>query len=123
MGYLQLNQIGCYTRSLKLADMVWSIVITWGSFEKMTVGQQMVRSFDSISANIAEGFGRYSKADKIHFYRYSQGSVKESCDWLIKCRNRKLLTIKVYDQLIFELQEMPREINQLINYTREKLAK
>lgn len=36
---------------------------------------QIINAIDSISANIAEGFGRYGKKDKIKFYYYSFGSV------------------------------------------------
>ena len=30
---------------------------------------QYIRAIDSISSNLAEGFGRYHKKDKIHFYK------------------------------------------------------
>ena len=39
------------------ADKVWFIVLEWDYFSKDTVGKQLVRSADSIGANIAEGFG------------------------------------------------------------------
>ncbi|MBI2598728.1 four helix bundle protein [Candidatus Curtissbacteria bacterium] len=91
MKYLQLNDIDCYKRSLALSNYVWNLVITWDQFAKKTVGEQFVRATDSISANIAEGFGRYGKKDKIKFYYYSFGSLKESLDWNEKSKIRKLL--------------------------------
>lgn len=63
MKYLQLNDIDCYKRALNLSNYVWNIVIEWKYFEKQTVGIQFVTAIDSISANIAEGFGRYGKKD------------------------------------------------------------
>ncbi|MBA4411197.1 MAG: four helix bundle protein [Bacteroidota bacterium] len=45
-----------------------------------TIGAQFIEAADSISANIAEGFGRYHKKDKIKFYYYSRGSTFESTD-------------------------------------------
>ena len=45
---------------------------------KRTVGYQIIRSADSIAANIAEGYGRYSPKDKANFYRYSRGSFEET---------------------------------------------
>lgn len=80
MKYLQLNDIDCYKKSLKLSNYIWDIVLTWDWFAKKTIGAQFVDAIDSISANIAEGFGRYGKKDKIKFYHYSFGSLKESCD-------------------------------------------
>jgi len=121
MKYLQLNDIDCYKESLALSNYVWEIVLQWDIFAKKTVGEQFVRAIDSISANIAEGFGRYSKKDKIKFYRYSFGSVKESCDWNEKARYRKLVTQEQYNYILIRLQELPKRINQLIKFTNQKL--
>ena len=119
--YLQLNDIGAYKRALALSNYVWSTVITWDNFSKQTVGVQFVTAIDSISANIAEGFGRYGKKDKVKFYYYSFGSVKEGCDWNEKSKTRKLLTVKQYEHIFHELQELPREVHHLIKFTNEKL--
>lgn len=121
MQYLKLNNISCYRRSLFLSKYVWEIVIVWNWFEKQTVGSQFVRAIDSISANIAEGFGRYNKKDKIKFYHYSFGSVKESCDWNEKSKSRNLITIEQYNHILVELQTLPKEINQLIQFTNQRL--
>ena len=119
--YLQLNDIGCYKRAFLLSNYVWDIVIKWNWFAQRTVGVQFVTAIDSIPANIAEGFGRYSKKDKIKFYYYSFGSVKESFDWNEKSNIRKLLTKKQYEHILNELQALPKEIHQLIKFTMEKL--
>ena len=91
MKYLQLNDISCYKKAFNLSNYVWEIVGNWKYFEKTTVGIQFVQAIDSISANIAEGFGRYGKRDKVKFYYYSFGSVKESLDWNEKSKIRKLI--------------------------------
>src|SRR5438128_2308749 len=57
--YLQLNDIESYRLAFGLSNYVWAIVVTWNYFAKDTVGKQFVRAVDSISANIAEGFGRF----------------------------------------------------------------
>ena len=66
--YLALNDIESYRIAFHLSNRVWETIIAWDSFTKDTVGKQFVRAVDSISANIAEGFGRYGKKDKIKFY-------------------------------------------------------
>lgn len=106
MKYLQLNDIDCYKRALSLSNYVWNIVITWNYFAKQTVGIQFVTAIDSNSANIAEGFGRYGKKDKIKFYYYSFGSVKESLDWNEKSKVRKIITKEQYAHILKELQEL-----------------
>ena len=120
-NYLKLNDINAYKVAYNLSNYVWNIVIKWGYFEKDTVGKQFVRSIDSISANIAEGFGRFGKKDKINFYRYAFGSVKESLDWNEKAKKRNIINEHDYNYVLAELQKLPKEINYLIKFTNEKL--
>ena len=120
--YLQLNDIRAYKIAFSLGNFVWGIVIKWDFFAKDTVGRQFVKAVDSISANIAEGFGRYSKKDKVKFYRYSSGSIKEAFDWNEKSKVRKLISKKEYQFVLNELQNLPKELNQLIKFTNEKLT-
>ena len=120
--YLQLNDVSSYKIVFHLSNYIWNIAIEWDYFSKDTVGKQFTRSIDSISANIAEGFGRYSKKDKIKFYRYSFGSLKESLDWNEKVKIRKLLTEEQCNYILEELRKLPKELNYLIKFTNEKLT-
>jgi len=119
--YLKLNDIECYKISFHLSNYVWNVVLKWESLERRTIGEQFIRAVDSISANIAEGFGRYNKKDKIKFYRYSQGSLSESLDWNQKAKVRKLLSDDEYNFIFTELQKLPKALNALIAYTNLKL--
>ena len=120
--FLKLNDIGVYKIAFGLSNYIWNIIVCWDYFSKDTVGKQFARAVDSISANIAEGLGRHGKNDKIKFFYYSFGSLKESFDWNEKSKIRNLLTIEQYDYIFSELDRLPIEINYLIKYTREKLT-
>ena len=119
--FLQLNDIDAYKRSYKLSNLVWKVVTKWDSFAKNTIGNQYVRAIDSISANIAEGFGRHFKKEKILFYRIAKGSVTESLDWTLKAKDRRLLEKGEYEIALNELNGLLKYINQLISFTRLKL--
>lgn len=119
--FLKLNDIEAYKISFKLSNQVWDIVLKWDYFSKDTIGKQFVRAVDSISANIAEGFGRYSKKDKIKFFRYSYGSLYESLDWNEKSHIRNLLSEDEYSLIFSELIKLPKAINSLILFTNKKL--
>ncbi len=67
--YLKLNDIESYKISFHLSNYVWDLVLKWDLFAKKTIGIQFVNAVDSISANIAEGFGRHFKKDKVKFFR------------------------------------------------------
>ena len=93
--FLKLNDIEAYKLSFHLSIYVWDLVLEWDIFAKKTIGTQFVNAVDSISANIAEGFGIHFKKDKVNFFRYSRGSLKECLDWNEKARVRKLLSEKI----------------------------
>ncbi|RZK39694.1 MAG: four helix bundle protein [Pedobacter sp.] len=120
-NYLQLNQITAYTKAFHLSNLVWDCTSNWDTFSRYTIGQQFVRAIDSISANIAEGFGRYHKKDKVRFYYYSFGSVKECLDWNEKARIRKLINDEIYAKIFSTLETLPKDIHQLIKFTNDKL--
>jgi four helix bundle protein len=120
--YLKLNDIDAYKIAFNLSNFIWDLVIKWERIGLDTVGKQFIRSVDSISANVAEGFGRYSKKDKIKFYRISFGSMYESLDWNEKAFKRNLISKKEFDYIFNELQKLPKLIHQLINFTNVKLS-
>lgn len=51
-------------------------------FAKDPIGKQIVRSADSIGANIAEGLGRGSFQDNRRFIKIARGSLNETQHWL-----------------------------------------
>ena len=120
--YLKLNNVSAYKKAFNLSNYVWDIILTWNILARDTIGKQFVRAIDSISANIAEGFGRYTKKDKINFYRISFASIKESLDWNEKAKVRKLVSQEQYARIVAELTDLPREIHTLIKFTNERLT-
>ena len=120
-NYLKFDSVDAYNTAFNLSNYIWDVVIKWDNFAKSTVGRQLVTSADSISANVAEGFGRYHKKDKVKFYRYSNGSLLESMDWINKSKYRGLITPEEFDFIRSEQDKLPFELNRLIQYTNQKL--
>jgi len=115
--YLKLEDLTSYKIASELSDCVWNIVVKWDWLAKTTVGSQFIRATDSVAANIAEGFGRYHKKDKIKFYFNARGSMFEAEHWCKKASKRELLTEEESDHILEELGKLPREINMLIKLT------
>ncbi|MDD3896529.1 MAG: four helix bundle protein [Candidatus Peribacteraceae bacterium] len=122
-NFLKLNDVRPYKRAYHLAGYVWDIVSKWNILAQKTIGEQFIRSTDSIAANIAEGFGRFGKRDKIKFYRYAYGSTYESLNWNQQAKDRGLVSKEQYDHILQELQALPKEINGYIKLTNAKLQK
>ena len=99
MPRTNFENLRVYQLSEELADRIWDIVIGWDNFAKDTVGKQVVRSADSIGANLAEGEGRGSYQDNRRFIKIARGSLEETQHWLRRAFKRKLLTENQIEQL------------------------
>jgi four helix bundle protein len=64
---MEIRDLEVYRMAEDLSDMVWDVVLKWDPFAKMTVGKQLVEAADAVSANIAEGFGRYHFKENKNF--------------------------------------------------------
>lgn len=120
-AFISVQDVHAYKNAYSLSNGVWEVVQVWNFFDRDTLGKQWVRSVDSISANIAEGFGRFFKKEKIQFYRYALGSVSESLDWCRKAEKRKLLPPDRVTSIRDSLQSLPKEIHALIQLTNKNL--
>lgn len=118
----KLEDIPAYKIASELGDYVWGVVSRWDYFAKRTIGVQLTEAIDSIAANIAEGFGRYHKKDKIKFFYNARASVFESAHWCKKAYQRKLISEKENEHILEELRKLPREINYLIKTTDINLS-
>jgi four helix bundle protein len=92
MSRTNFENLRVYKLSEELADEIWTIVIRWDAFAKDTVGKQIVRSADSVGANIAEGTGRHNFQDNRRFVKIARGSLNETQHFLRRAFKRNLLT-------------------------------
>jgi len=90
----EVHELDVYRLAEQLSDMIWNDFDGWTTKAKNTIGYQAIRAGDSIAANIAEGYGRFTPADRKRFYRYARGSFEETKCWLRKAVRRKLIKSK-----------------------------
>ncbi|TWR29106.1 four helix bundle protein [Mucilaginibacter pallidiroseus] len=112
----KIEDLEIYNLSDALSNKIWSIVISWDYFAKDTIGKQLVRSADSISANIAEGFGRFHYKENKNFCYFSRGSIIETKSWLNKGKMRGLITDEDHVTLISDLETIHHKLNSYIKY-------
>ena len=105
------ERLEIYQLSEKLADAIWTMGEGWPSFAKNTVGQQIVRSADSIGANIAEGYGRGTPADNRRYVRIARGSLNETQHWLRRAYKRNLVS----EAKVAELKPLIDELGPRLN--------
>ena len=111
-----LEKLDVYQLAESFSDKVWAIVSEWDYFKKDTIGKQLSRSADSISANIAEGYGRFYYKESKQFYFYSRGSLQETKSWLSKCRRRKNIEENIVTELLVEADKILLMLNAFIKF-------
>jgi four helix bundle protein len=117
-----------YQAALFLSDLCWDDVQEIIEKRFFSLSDQLYRSIESVSANVAEGYSRNSYKEKARFYEIALGSARESKDWYFKSRhilgrkkamNRiKLITsiIKLLLIMINEKKDSARASEQKADY-------
>jgi four helix bundle protein len=112
-----------YQLSEEIADLTWEIVVKWKRLAQDTVGQQLIKSADSIGANIAEGTGRGSYADNRRFARIARGSLFEVKHWLRRAYRRDLLSENEVSKLRNLINELTPKLSAYINSIGNRVKK
>jgi len=77
-----LRRLNCYREALFLLEQVREDVKELGPPNLHSAAkEQLLTSVGSIAANIAEGYGRPSTVDRVRFFSYALGSVREAIAW------------------------------------------
>ena len=84
----------------KLVVLVYKITEKFPSRETFSITDQMRRAAASITANIAEGFGRQGYKEKLQFYFLSQGSLLELKNFILIARDVGYLSPEDFDILV-----------------------
>jgi four helix bundle protein len=75
------------------------VVVDFPSHEKYGLCSQIKRAASSVTANLAEGYGRYSYQENMQFCRQSRGSLYELRDHLTTALDAGYIQQEKYAQL------------------------
>lgn len=87
---------------------------TFPRSETYGLSSQFRRAAVSIAANIAEGFKKRSKADKLRFYNIAQGSIEESRYYLILTKDLEYCDVSESSQLLQEVSKLLEAYSKII---------
>lgn len=79
--------------------------------EKYGLTSQFRRAAISIEANIAEGYKKISKADKLRFFNIAQGSLEECRDYHILSRDLGYLLEGEFEDLHLSIENASKFLN------------
>ena len=101
------EELELYKECRKFRQEISNLVKSFPKDEKYRLTDQLLRCSRSLTANIAEGHGRYHYQENIQFCRQARGSLSETLEHLICALDEKYITDnqledfrKVYDQCL-----------------------
>lgn len=91
--------------------------------EKFNLEFQMRKALSSISANIAEGYGRFHYQEGLQFYRIARGSLYELKDHLITIYDLKAIEKKVLLEGVALIEKNKVSLNGFIIFVKNQQHK
>lgn len=107
-----------WQESYKLVLMIYKITKGFPKEEIYSLVDQMRRAAASITANIAEGFGRQSYKEKVQFYYLSKGSLNESKNFILIAKGVGYITKEQLEELSFQINKADQLLQGLIRKSK-----
>jgi four helix bundle protein len=100
---------------------IYRVSETWPKREMYGLTAQIRDAAVSVTANIAEGYGRYHYRENMQLCRIARGSVNEVLDHLYTAVDERYIPQETFDELYAQGREVERVLNGYINYLKRQL--
>jgi four helix bundle protein len=108
------RELRVWGEGMRLAEQCYHLTKAFPKEEMYGLTSQIRRAAASISANIAEGYGRESRGDYVQFLRIAQGSLKELETHLILSERVHLAPTSAIDPVLAQCETTGRMLRALI---------
>ncbi|PAX45836.1 four helix bundle protein [Brunnivagina elsteri] len=103
-----------WQKGMDIAELCYVITKSFPKDETYGMISQIRRASVSIPANIAEGYGRDSQGEYVHFLKISQGSLKELETHIILSMRVNLITSESANPILEECDSLGKMLRSLI---------
>lgn len=118
MDYIRLE---VWVEARKLTNLIYNISKKFPKEELFALTNQMRRSAVSIPSNIAEGIGRQTTKDTIHFLHVSRGSLYELETQCYIAIDQEYIAEIDFEVVFNQIQTCKKLLNGFINYYKKSL--
>ena len=110
------KQLEAWKKARDLRKEISTLTKSFPKEEKYRLVDQMVRASRSVTANIAEGYGRFHYQENVQFCRQSRGSLTELQDHLTVALDEEYITEEIHTVYDDKAEECIRILNGYINF-------
>jgi four helix bundle protein len=111
-----------WKKSHRLVLDIYKLTKEFPTEELFGITRQIRRAAVSIPNNIAEGFGRHTTKDLIHFLIQARGSLCEIRYLILLSTDLKIVSKEDKSSYINDINEIGRMLNGLIRSLRKRLT-
>jgi len=117
------EDLECWKAARELGEfVVTKILPALPKDEKYRLADQMLRAARSVTANIAEGYGRFHYLDSSKFLSNARGSLYELLDHLITAEAEKLIPAELLQDGRGLVDRAVRLLNGYLKYLKGKAS-
>ena len=121
-GRRGFEDLDCFKLALDVVVNAHDFARTLPADEKFDMVPQIRRASKSVTANIAEGYGRYHYLDSVKFYSNARGSLNEVLAHLINARVLGYGEDKFFDSFYALIRQTEKTLNGFMTYVRQQKA-
>ena len=115
------EKLDVYQKARELVKDVYLLQQRFPKEERYELGDQIRRSVVSVTSNIAEGSGRDSYKEKIHFLEIAFGSLMETFSQLQNAQDLGYINVNEVENLRPKIEEVSKMISGLNSSFEKKL--
>lgn len=118
-GIMTFEDLACYQKAREFRCSISRFCKGLPHEEVYKLKDQMIRASRSVTANIAEGYGRHHHQENLQFCRQARGSLSEMLDHLNVAKDDEYLKEDLYNELREKLKETWKILNGYISYLKK----
>ena len=111
------KKVEAYKKAKELTKLVYVLISKFPSYEQYALSDQLRRAVISIPSNIAEGLGRMSIKERLHFLEIAYGSLTEVACQMDIAESLGYIT----DEELTQIENSTIEIGRIMSGLRKAL--
>jgi len=116
---MNFNDLNVWKESHQLSFEIYKITSSFPKSEIFGITSQLQRASTSISANIAEGFGRKGNKEFIQYLYQSKGSLYETQNFLFLTKDLKYITLEQFNLLSNRYEILAKMLKSFISSIKQ----
>ena len=121
-GRRGFEDLECYKLALHVIIGVHELIKSLPPEEKYDLVTQIRRSSKSVTANIAEGYGRYHYLDSLYKYSIARGELNETLSHVINAKVLGYVEQSMFESLYSLIREAEQTLNGYMAYVQRQRA-